>query len=103
MITSCNEWHEDTQLELTVEAVKAAKRPEVYTQGYEVEIYGFGLLEVYRGSYMKYRKQWINFCFNSLVPKVSTTLFLFACCAQFPISTLWYYIYATIYRISLLQ
>ena len=46
MITSWNEWHEDTQLEPTAGSAKPSNEPKTYTQGYEVDDYGFGLLHV---------------------------------------------------------
>lgn len=46
MITSWNEWHEDTQLEPTAGTGASSVEPIAYTQGYEVNDYGFGMLHV---------------------------------------------------------
>jgi len=46
MITSWNEWHEDTSIEPTVECVSPSKDPVLYTQGYTYRAYGFELLKV---------------------------------------------------------
>jgi glycoprotein endo-alpha-1,2-mannosidase len=47
VVTSWNEWHEDTQIEPT-EAAKPSAAPREYTTGYAYHAYGFRLLEILR-------------------------------------------------------
>jgi glycoprotein endo-alpha-1,2-mannosidase len=46
VVTSWNEWHEDSSIEPTVENVRPSNKPTLYTMGYTYEAYGFKLLEV---------------------------------------------------------
>ncbi|CAB9521484.1 Glycoprotein endo-alpha-1,2-mannosidase-like protein [Seminavis robusta] len=46
MVTSFNEWHEDTNIEPTKATAASTNEPFLYTQGYTVEDYGFKLLEL---------------------------------------------------------
>ena len=46
MITSWNEWHEDTNIEPTQGTQVSSKGPELYTQGYNYDDYGFALLDI---------------------------------------------------------
>ena len=46
MITSWNEWHEDTNIEPTQGTQESSRGPELYTQGYNYDDYGFTLLDI---------------------------------------------------------
>ena len=46
MITSWNEWHEDTNIEPTKGTAASSTEPKLYSGGYEYEDYGFSLLQV---------------------------------------------------------
>ncbi|CAB9499620.1 Glycoprotein endo-alpha-1,2-mannosidase-like protein [Seminavis robusta] len=44
VVTSFNEWHEDSAIEPTVRYVPPSKKPDLLTMGYTYEAYGFRLL-----------------------------------------------------------
>jgi hypothetical protein len=71
-ITSWNEWSEDTSIEPTQGTAGASFTPDMYTQGYVYQDYGFGLLEVLQTFLQQFDNQ-INQATTTTISAVPTS------------------------------